>query len=231
MENGWIKLYRSLGDHEILGDHKALAVFMLLLMKADKTGRGSIGRFTDSARVKMKPITFYKVLSRLQKKYDLVTLNSNNKYTSFSLLNWAKYQSSTSRVTQSSNNKVTTKEQQSNTLQEYKNKEIRINTNTETIHFIEKFNQLFGTNYTVTAGRIDKLKARLNHYTQDQIIKALVNLSRSSFHRGNNDRKWTADPDFLIRSDEMVDKWLNASTPSRKTLKIPEYLRDIPDTN
>jgi hypothetical protein len=91
----------------------------------------------------------------------------------------------------------------------------------ETLAFIEKFNTFFGTSYQVTKGRDEKIKARLENFTMDQILQALANLSRSPFHRGNNDRKWVADPDFLIRSDEMVDKWLNASTPSKPKRTIP----------
>lgn len=75
--------------------------------------------------------------------------------------------------------------------------------------YILEFNSLFGTAYKVTDGRTAKLKARLNSYSLDQIMQATLNLSKSPFHRGQNDRKWMADPDFLIRSDEQIDKWLN----------------------
>jgi len=75
--------------------------------------------------------------------------------------------------------------------------------------YIQAFNKLFGTKYVLTDGRVKKLKLRFKNFTSEQITKALLNLSRSKFHRGDNDRGWKADPDFLIRSDEMVDKWVN----------------------
>lgn len=75
--------------------------------------------------------------------------------------------------------------------------------------YIRGFNELFGSNYRLTPSRKEKLKTRFKTYTTEEISKALVNLSESKFHQGHNDRNWRADPDFLIRNDEMVDKWLN----------------------
>lgn len=85
--------------------------------------------------------------------------------------------------------------------------------------YTEKFNELFKRKYKIVEGRGNKLKTRLKTFTLDEILQALTNLSRSSFHRGENDRGWFADPDFLIRSDEEVDKWLAKSKPLQVTKK------------
>lgn len=76
--------------------------------------------------------------------------------------------------------------------------------------YIEAFNKLFSSNFILTPKRTQKLKERFKTFTKEQIAQALINLSKSKFHQGENDRNWKADPDFLIRNDEMVDKWLNA---------------------
>jgi hypothetical protein len=75
--------------------------------------------------------------------------------------------------------------------------------------YIDFFNKLFNSNFRVTPARENKLKLRFKTYTGDEILKALQNLSKSKFHQGDNDRGWKADPDFLIRSDEQIDIWLN----------------------
>lgn len=75
--------------------------------------------------------------------------------------------------------------------------------------YILAFNELFGKSYKITKQREEKLKLRLTKFTIQEIAKALDNLASSKFHRGDNDRGWCADPDFLIRSDEQVDKFLN----------------------
>lgn len=79
--------------------------------------------------------------------------------------------------------------------------------------FLDAFNLKFGAHYRPTPGRSHKLALRLKHFTFDQIMEALDNLAASPWHRGENDRGWTADPDFLLRADEQIDKWLQKKQP------------------
>lgn len=81
--------------------------------------------------------------------------------------------------------------------------------------FIEKFNELFGKNYEVTDKRTKYLSQRLKRFPLEKILTSLDNLASSEFHRGKNDRNWVADPDFLIRSDEQIDKFLNLGTKKK----------------
>lgn len=78
-----------------------------------------------------------------------------------------------------------------------------------TKQFIEKFNQLFTSEYEYTEGRKTKLQARLKKYTFEQILSALDNLDKNPWNHGKNDRGWVADPDFLLRNDEQIDRYLN----------------------
>lgn len=79
----------------------------------------------------------------------------------------------------------------------------------ETDTFLIKFNTLFGSAYRTNKDRREKLHLRLKKFSLDEILTALENLSNSEFHKGENERGWVADPDFLIRSDSQIDKWLN----------------------
>lgn len=131
MNEGWIKLYRKSKDHPLMRDLTAWGIFSWILLTVDRgTGEMTLGRFWASEYFKMNPSTFYKALRRLEKKYKVVTLTSNNKYTTVKLLNWTKYQSGKETVTQAGNNKVTTDSQQSNNkvthIQEVKNRELII---------------------------------------------------------------------------------------------------------
>jgi len=85
--------------------------------------------------------------------------------------------------------------------------------------FINSFNEKFKTNFQETDGRKKKLMLRRKKFTENQLIEAISNLSQSSWHTGGNDRGWRADPDFLLRSDEQIDKWLN---PSKKKSVLDE---------
>lgn len=88
----------------------------------------------------------------------------------------------------------------------------------DTENYILEFNRLFNSSYLPTDGRREKMKARLKTFTYENVITATRNLSSSAFHRGENDRKWKADPDFLLRADEQIDKWLNYKLKKRTLL-------------
>lgn len=123
MQETWVKLYRKLADHQIIRDSTALQIFIWVLLSVDQTGKMVCGRFWASEKLGLCTSTFYKAIKRLEKKYDLVTLSSNNKNTIILVKNWNKYQSDGVSY---GNNKVTTGEQQSNTIQEERIKNIYI---------------------------------------------------------------------------------------------------------
>lgn len=74
---------------------------------------------------------------------------------------------------------------------------------------ITRFNLKMKKNYQLTQARKIHIRARLKTFSAEQLETAVDNLAASPWHRGENDRKWSADPDFLFRSDEQVDKFLN----------------------
>lgn len=84
--------------------------------------------------------------------------------------------------------------------------------------YIRKFNELFDTKYQPTKGREEKLKLRLKSFSIEEIFTAVEKLAASKFHRGTNDRGWVATPDFLLRSDEKVDEWLNKKAVKKNGL-------------
>jgi uncharacterized phage protein (TIGR02220 family) len=88
------------------------------------------------------------------------------------------------------------------------------NTNTisktgNVIPVLEYFNLKFSKKYRLTKDREKKIVLRLKTYSLEECKTAIDNLSTSKFHNGENDRGWVADVDFLFRSDEQVDKFLN----------------------
>lgn len=122
MDNTWVKLYRKLGDNEVMRDPTALQVFIWLLLNVDKkTGEFTTGRFIGSHELNINPSTFRDAVYRLKIKYKIIDTKSDNKKTVISLLKWAEYQEKKELTT----SLTTTKRQQSDTKQEY-----RIKTNT-----------------------------------------------------------------------------------------------------
>lgn len=75
--------------------------------------------------------------------------------------------------------------------------------------FLEEFNKDFGTTFRDTEKRKALLKQRLKRYTLVEILSAVMKMSQNSFYQGNNDSNWRADPDYILKSDEQIDKFLN----------------------
>ena len=94
--------------------------------------------------------------------------------------------------------------------------------------FLARFNQLFGKSYRPTPGLKVKYLARLKLFTPSEILSAVESLAKSKFHKGENDRGWKADPSFLLRSDEQVDKWRAKEEVFKPT--TPTLASMIPDT-
>lgn len=127
--DGWISLHRKLLDSAVFQNADLLKVWIWCLLKAThedyellvglqlvklKPGQFVTGRFKGAEELQLNPSTFYKYIKSLE-KLEMICVNSNNKMTLITVENWAKYQTEEGRAYQQKNNKVTTKEQQSNT--------------------------------------------------------------------------------------------------------------------
>lgn len=165
MDNqGWIKLYRKIGDHEIIRDAYGLQIFIWLLIHVDRaTGQYTSGRFVMSEALKIKPRTLHKVVTeRLQNRYHLVTLLSDNKKTTFSICKWQSYQENSDTK---SDTKVTPGGQQSDTKQEVrsKNKEYK---HIDSIN--EELAREVATQYSVPLVAVNKISEDLKLYCQSK---------------------------------------------------------------
>jgi hypothetical protein len=139
---GYVKLYRKILSNPVFKSPELLQLFIYCLLRANHeegkafcgndeikivAGQFVTGRFELAKDLKQNESSTYKRLKRLETLH-MVALNSNNKNTLVTVVNWELYQSvekeSNSKSTpkeQQSNNKVTTKEQQSNTNKNVKN--------------------------------------------------------------------------------------------------------------
>lgn len=230
MENNtWIKLFRKFKEWEWYKDNNTKSLFIEILLSTnfkDKKWQGIVihrGEFITSIEKLGNEIG----LTRQQVRYSLnklkvtneVTIQTNKHFTLIKVNKFNDYQEVTNQLTNnepSINHPVTTTKE----LKNIRNKEITT--------YLSSFNEKFKTKYQPTSERIKKLNLRLKIFTLEEILKALDNLSKSEFHQGTNDRGWKADADFLIRSDEQVDKWLN-SKPKINHLTYTVY--EEPNTN
>lgn len=136
LENGFIKLYRSLLKWEWYGDVNTTATFIHMLLKAnfeDVKWRGIVikrGSFVSSIAKMAKEIGITQMelrtaISHLKLTHE-ITQSSTNKYTVFTVNNYEKFQAVTYKTTnkqQSTNKQITIKQQQyKNNKEEIKKK-------------------------------------------------------------------------------------------------------------
>jgi len=57
---------------------------------------------------------------------------------------------------------------------------------------------------TITDKRKKAIKKLLKNYSKEDIIECFKNVEDSSFLKGNNDRGWKADIDFILREDKFI---------------------------
>ena len=152
--DGWIKLFRKLLENDVIRDERALQIFIWLLLKVDRTtGVKKIARSWACQELNIKPTTFYDALQRLVKKYKMATAVPTANYTIITIINWYKYQ-----MTDSSTDICpTARRQHADTLQEYKNKELR--------------------SIPLTKGKTDKLKCPLGKERHKECIAFLEELA------------------------------------------------------
>lgn len=220
--NGWIKLHRQLIKWEWWDDHNTTRLFIYLLLEAnheDKKWQGvtvkrgqkitSYPKLSKNTGISIQSVRTS--LNKLKSTGEL-TVKPQSKYTVISISNYDSYQENNTQI----NRRLTVNQQATNNKQEGKEvKKIRI--------YISEFNKFFGSKYKPTGGRTKKLALRLKTFSLEDLLKAMKNLSASDWHTGKNDRGWKADPDFLIRSDEQIDKWLNIEP--EKEVKPKRYVK------
>ena len=130
-DKSYIKLFRKLLNSPIFENEKALKIWIWCLLKAThkerlqlvgqqevtlQKGQFVFGRKKASEELKMSESTIYKYIKLLE-KLQMISVNSNNKFSVVTVEKWEEYQVEELK----DNNKVTTKEQQSNTNKNVKN--------------------------------------------------------------------------------------------------------------
>jgi len=126
---GWIKLYRQILDNPVFLKPELYQLFSYCILRANHSETKIIwngkeetlekgcfitGRKTLAEDTGQNESSIYKRLKVLE-KLNMITVKSNNKFSVVKVLNYGVYQGGEGEEEQQSNNKVTTKEQQSNT--------------------------------------------------------------------------------------------------------------------
>ena len=70
---------------------------------------------------------------------------------------------------------------------------------------IERWNDI-GLNVVrnIKGKRLDSLHARIKEYSKDDVLTVIENVKYSDFLKGNNNRNWTADIDWILKPNNFI---------------------------
>jgi phage replication O-like protein O len=82
--------------------------------------------------------------------------------------------------------------------------------NTKYVEFVDLWNELYGTRLKVTESKRKQIRARLETFTQDEIMESMRNRVKDEWLNGDGKKflkEWTA----FWRSDEKIERYLNSA--------------------
>jgi len=229
MTKGYVKVYRKLRDNPIYKNSKAVHILIECLFRAShkdhsiflerqrvalKSGQFCMGyrEFSESVSLSVSVIYYWFDVLEVER---ILERKSSPSGTIVTILNWDEYQKVERKVERKKNASRTQIELNKNGKNGKNGNNIYKGTlgNLKLSEILNKYIDLINSNtkknFRETSGRKEKLKARLKNYSYDDILLALTNMFKDPFYKGKNDRGWVANPDFLIRNDEQVDRFIN----------------------
>lgn len=230
MENGFVKLHRSLLDWEWFSDKNTTRLFIYLLLKANwKDGNfqgktiptgslvTSLAHLSRDTGLSTRSIRTS--LEHLKSTHE-VTIKTTKKYTLITIEKWAFFQGDTNK-----NDKVNDKEQgtQTTTIEEYKNKNNIISKECEDVVSLYKS---ICTNLTplktLTPKRVSRTKKILKKYTLEQVMDVFRKASNDPYKQGNNPMKWKADYTWLMDEENFVKVLEGTDTGTGQDKKLED---------
>ncbi|MGD9276327.1 MAG: phage replisome organizer N-terminal domain-containing protein [Candidatus Pacearchaeota archaeon] len=224
MRRNWIKLYvdqtlRGSCFDELLPDER-FVWFGFLLLAGDNACEGKISiteemGYTNnqlSVLLKCKKSLIERSIGKMI-AVNKIKIGKNNV---IKIVNWQKYQSEYQRQKPYRSNEkllsgVTTEgdgieREGERDIERDIDKDKNINIYKELLDF---FNNKFNSKYRLTDKLKSHIKQRLKTYSQEEIKQAISIMAATPFYRGKNDRNWKADPQYLFRNDDNIDRLLN----------------------
>lgn len=225
MDNGFIKIYRSLLDWEWYKDVNTRLVFIHLLLNANweeskymgydiPKGGLVVGLNSLSESVGISVQSIRTSLNHL-KSTNEITIKSTNKFSIVTIVNWEKYQGFNDELTNKSTSSLTNNQQTTNkqltTEEEYKN----IRNEEYNINYCQKAQEIVDLYHErcpslpkvliISQKRISLVKARLKDYSIEQIKEVFDKAESSDFLKNGSGTwkganfEWILNPNNFIK--------------------------------
>lgn len=235
---GWVKLHRTITDSFVFQNPDRLKFWVWCLCKAShkerkqnvglqevdlKKGQFVFGRKKASSELLMDESKIYRLLKTFEKR-NKIEVESNNKFSVVTIVNWSFYQDDEQQSEQQSNNNLTTNKQQSNT-----NKNVKKVENVNTKDIVQFLNDKASTNYKHTTKKTnDLINARINEgFTKDDFIKVITVKTNEWL---NTEHSKYLRPETLFGNK--FEGYLNQAMVNQNETYKPKYINDtieLPD--
>ena len=223
MDEGYIKLFRSMTSWEWYQDANTTRVFLHLLLNANwedsryrgyEIPRGSVvtglHSLSESLGISVKSV---RTALKHLKSTGEVTIKTTNRFSIVTIANWEKFQGNIEEGASQTAGQWAHKGQSSGTqratYKEYKEiknirreDEERPSINPEQVQ--DLFNKtciFFKPCMTIGKASLPKIKELGQQYTLDEIREVFEKANKSRFLQGCNDRNWSATFDWIITPD------------------------------
>lgn len=243
MTQGWIKLHRKMMYSNVFQNEKLLKVFIYCLMKATHVDRRQIvgkrfvelekgqfifGRKKASIELNMKESTVRDYIELL-KQDEMIQVNSTNKYSLITVVNWELYQHEENENRQQNDSKRTAKGQQNDTNKNVKNVE-NVKEHIPYAEIVDYLNEKANKKFKSTTSKTrDQIKARWNEGHRLKDFKQVIDVCCQEwkgqiFSNGQKGDKYL-QPSTLFngRFDERLN-WSVEKTQSTAPTKTKEQI-------
>lgn len=238
MSEGYIKLHRKMREWEWYDNSNTKAVFLHFLFTANwcerrwhgiviKPGQLVTSRKKLAEELNLTDREVRTALKNLQNTGE-ITLHTTNKWTLVTVEKWAKYQLCDDEGDQQTTSNRPTNDQQTTTTKERKNIRIQEDNSSKAPEDLYPSNFMTAWNSicidlpkvkTMTDARRKKIHARLEDFSEADIIEAMLKIQESDFLSGR-EGGWKANFDWLFLNSTNMAKVLEGNyvnKPPRKT--------------
>ena len=204
MQQGYIKLYRTLIDSDIFQNEKLFKVFIWCLLKAThkerdqvigrktirlKEGQFIFGRLKASSELNMAPSTVWDYMKLLE-KHKNINIKSNNKYSVVTIEKWGSYQTK-ENITDSKSNNNTDKKSTRNQQQIDTNKNVKNVNNNIYSRVIDYLNEKASKNFKCTTKKTKScIDARLREGFKEADFLKVIDIKTEEWKNNPNMNKY-----------------------------------------